>query len=150
MLKIILKLLPACFIFILLSCQGSENSPETYSSSFSTKKEKMAFLKKHFHLETKVKDAEYLIVNYGNPDDWFPGPNDSHMQIALKLDSRDFIKWIDTTRCVKEVDAYEQPDWIGILPVTNYWSIEGKKRFFDNGYISVEENNILLFSKTVN
>lgn len=147
MLKSALKLLPVCFI--LLSCQYNQ-SPETYSSGFSSKQEKIAFLKKHFQLNSNVKDVEFLIVNYGSTDDWFPGPNDSHMQIALKLDQCYFSKWIDTTQGVKEVDPYEEPDWTGILPTTNYWNIQGKKRFFDNGFVWVEENDILLFSHSVN
>jgi hypothetical protein len=140
-------LFSACVLILVQSCSDKGQSTDTYSSSFSNKKEKIAFLQKYFHLKTKVRDAEYYIMIQDNSGGFVPGPSFWHKQIALKLDRYNLDQWIDTSL---EVEAYPLPDWSHILPPNKYWSIKGKKRFFEFGFVWIEENNILLFSESVN
>lgn len=136
-----------CFICFLFSCADNGNSTDTYSSSFSGKKEKMDFLARHFQLKTKVKDAEYHIMVQDNSGGLVPGPSFWSYHIALKLDPADLDRWIDTN---KKVEPYELPDWSQILPATYYWNTDGEKRFFEGGYVWVEETSILLYVHSVN
>lgn len=144
--KTILRITPVCFFLLLMSC-GNDNSTDTFSSSFSGKQEKMDFLAKHFKLRTKVKDAEYHIMIQDNSGGLVPGPSFWSYHIALKLDPAKLNQWVDTTQ---KVEPYELPDWNRILPATYFWNIDGEKRFFEGGYVWVEETNILLYVHPVN
>ncbi|MFT6503604.1 MAG: hypothetical protein ACJASQ_003742 [Crocinitomicaceae bacterium] len=127
----------------VLSCTSKEDlSTDTYSSSFSTKPDKINFLEKYYTPITPYKDIEYHIVYHDNASGrGVPGPSDLYMKLALKIHRSNINKWIANHLESKPVELSK---WSEILPKTKYWSMEGEKKYYDDGTVWIVDNDIIL------
>lgn len=128
-------------IGIFSSCHSYEDrTTNTFSTSFKSDAEKIAFMEKYYAVDFPYEDVEYHIVYYDNgAGRGAPGPSDWTMFFAFKLSDEETQKRV-TSNISSTVDT--EP-WEQFLPQTKKWKINYPKIALGDD-ILVEDNNILL------
>ena len=72
-----------------------DRTTNTWSSSFRSREEKLAFLCGYMTMPSEVIDAEYHIVYHDNSGGLIPGPSDWDIRVVLKVAPEDTYRWTD-------------------------------------------------------
>lgn len=128
-------------VIALFGCSSNKDrTTNTFSSSFTSKKEKLAFMESYYTPNLQFKDVEYHIVYYDNESGRGPGPSDWYMYFAFKLTNEE----IDRLQNQPEVEPFKIEDGFSFLQKTKGWNIEGDIKYYKGGVILVGGRYIAL------
>lgn len=142
----------AFIIFIIFysatPATGSKNiTTHTNSSVFRSKDEKFSFLKKYYVVISDVEDVEYIIDYYDNSSGFPPGPSDSYIRVALKINPQDIGKWL---KGYEEIPAEEMgKGWLNDLPNTKEWNISSTPKYYkqNNSMMVIYQSEGIIFER---
>lgn len=126
----------------LVACNTEKDlTTNTFSTSFQTKSEKIAFMENYYSPNFDYEDVEYHIVYFDNDvGRGVPGPSDWYMDFAFKLKGDAAKKY---TR-QNEVPPYDFLDRYAFLPKLKKWSLTGEKIYYASETVWMYDQNILL------
>ncbi len=97
--KLIVLLIGMALFFVILitiipNINHKKRTTDTFSSQFTSKEEKIEFLRKYFILNSDILDTEYHIL-YQDNSGFLPGPSDWDIKAAVKVREEDINFWLE-------------------------------------------------------
>lgn len=128
---------------------------DTWSSSFDTPEDRIAFLEPYLKFSSDVLDTEYHVFYQDNTKGLVPGPSYWTYSVMIRVQPEDVSLWVkDYGKAIDETAAEEIDfsHWDGLPFGAGEWSVESEPLCYQGGHadeslLIYEAEGILLYCR---